>query len=173
MPVTIVVEDGSQPPDANSYVDVEGLQTYAANRGITLPASDLGVFLIQSADVLESRWEEYKGVRSSVTQAMQWPRDKVWLFDADTCDSTQMFPNSAIPVNLQNAQCAYACAAALGTDLTPISTGKFIKSEKLDVFDTVYSESINTEGLPIIPVAEAFIEPLLKDSGYTLTVVRA
>ena len=72
----IVVEDGTNVPDANSYVTVEELVQYSADRGILLPVDDAEkeILLIKAMDYLELADNEYVGLRSYPDQLLSWPR---------------------------------------------------------------------------------------------------
>lgn len=71
---TIIVEDGSIVSGANSYISEADLATYAADRGITIEGIPADI-IIQGMDYIESL--NYKGVKSTSTQGLQWPRFNV------------------------------------------------------------------------------------------------
>src|ERR1700729_2165192 len=100
MPPTLIVEDGSQVPSANSYETTAGVRTYAANRGIVLSDDDtiLVPQLILACDYIESYASQFVGAQVSYTQALSWPR-KCVMFTLDT-----PFPTNQIPAALIQAQ---------------------------------------------------------------------
>jgi len=75
--MTIVVEDGTGKPDANSYVSLAGLKAYADARGLAYGTDDNA---IQAALIRATAWLDatyrarFPGVRSNAGQALQWPR---------------------------------------------------------------------------------------------------
>jgi len=72
---TIIIEDGSNVPGANSYLTVAELDTYAADRGVIIAASDKTILLIEAMDYLESLL--YIGLKHNTDQTLQWPRVNV------------------------------------------------------------------------------------------------
>lgn len=72
---TIIVEDGTIVTGANSYISEAELDTYAADRGVTIVAADKKVLIIKSMDYIESLG--YKGIKRLDTQPLQWPRGSV------------------------------------------------------------------------------------------------
>lgn len=92
---TIIVEDGSVVTGANSYITEAELTTYAADRDVTIAASDKKVLIIKSMDYLESL--AYIGIKGSSTQALQFPRSRM-VVDRYTLAS------NAIPQLVKDAQ---------------------------------------------------------------------
>lgn len=155
---------------ATSYGSVVGLREYTSARKKAVPASDpdCQVVLILAMDYLEAQASNYKGRRTDDAQPLQWPRCGVFLYGSCT-----EFDKTKLPSELRKAQYELACIIAGGTDLYPVATGAFIKSEKVDVIETVYSESIRTTGQPDIPSVDAILEPLFSSGGFGLKVSRA
>lgn len=194
MALTIIVEDGTGVANANSYVDVATLRTFASMRGVVLPASDDAVvpFLIQAMDYLESL--DYIGTQTLNPPNLQWPRTPPtdtdddmamigWDYpfgyyleddDPDTSDETPPFGNNEIPQRLKNAQMQLALAANSGMTLVPSSNGQFVVSEKIGPLETRYSE-IRGSQMPSFPVVDALLEPYINVSsqGITTAVGRA
>ncbi len=97
---TIIIEDGTVVPGANSYVTEAELTTYAADRGITLTAAT-DVLLIKAMDYIESL--SFIGSKGSKGQPLQWPRSNVYI------DGFYFVPTT-IPPALQTGQIATALA---------------------------------------------------------------
>lgn len=74
--MTIIVEDGTQVTNANSYVTEAEAEAYALARGITL-VTDTEQLIIRSMDYLESL--QFKGIKVQSDQALQWPRANVTI----------------------------------------------------------------------------------------------
>lgn len=109
--MTIVVENGSQVPGANSYVSEAELTDYATSRGVTLTAS-AEVLLLNAMDYIESL--NFIGVKASLDQPLQWPRFDVVI-------DGYLFPSDAIPDLLKNGLMQTAMSIDAGTDpLSPI-----------------------------------------------------
>lgn len=92
--MAIIVENGSIVTNANSYVSEAELAAYATARGVTL-TGDQEVLLIKAMDYIEG--QNFKGVKWTRDQPLQWPRNDVWL-DGYLLDA------SSIPQLLKNAQ---------------------------------------------------------------------
>lgn len=168
--MTITVEDGTIVANANSYVDHEELAAYAALRGVTLSAvqADREVLLIKAMDWLDQYANQWKGTRTSTTQALEWPRYGVRLYSGQP-----YLDQNTIPAELKNLQMTVALAAIDVTLLPTHDTtrkGQVIR-EKVDVLEVAYSDPGKLMRLPAVTSAEAFLAVLLARSG--LHVVRA
>lgn len=171
MAITIVVETGEGLQNSNSYVSVNEARSFATERGIVLPANDdeVASLLIQSMDYLEAQACKYQGRRTSVLQALQWPRTGVTL-EGDT------FPPNAIPSQLVKAQLQLMSAAAQGFDLLPnVSPQDFVTQETVGPITTKYADMTSVGVIPTFSAAEALLAPLFGDcakSGAFLTTLR-
>jgi len=158
MVATIIVEDGSIVPNANSYVSAAELTTYASNRGITLtlPPETL---LIRAMDYIESL--QYQGYRVSQDQPLQWPRYCVYV---DKC----LIDSDVIPMQLKNALMQTAISIDEGND--PLATQtQTVKRERVDVIEVEYMDG--SSSAPIIKTVNAMLYKLLGNSGGGNTVV--
>jgi hypothetical protein len=132
MPVQLIVEDGSMPDGANTYVDAGFVDAYLEARGNAawLAANDdvRTIALVRAADVLNSyRW---KGVSSSPGRIMAWPRKNVAYADATPV------PENVIPAQVKNAQCELAALINGGENpLAPVAHAGKIISESHSVTD--------------------------------------
>jgi hypothetical protein len=165
----LIVENGSQVPNANSYETLAGVRAYAANRGVVLSVDDptLTGQLILACDFLESFTEQYVGRPTSFSQALSWPRSNV-QFDPDS-----PFPNNAIPTALIQAQDEAVIAISAGVVLQPnvdYSKGGFVIEKKVDVLLTKYSEMIGTTTQPLLPKVMAKLQLLLNPMAVMQTV---
>ena len=154
---TIVVEDGTGTnAAANSYVSEAELTTYAADRGITLTAAT-DVLLIKAMDYIESL--SFIGTKFSEGQALQWPRDKVYI-DGYYVEST------TIPSALKTGQ--IATALAIDSDNSPLATvGRSTKREKVDVIEVEYMSSAAAQ--PIVKTINAAMRKILVSGGSSTT----
>lgn len=175
--MALVLEDGSGVANANSYVAVADVRTFATDRGIDLSAlSDAAVtaFILNATDYLESLWKFYVGCPATVAQALSWPRQNVFNPDSSS------FPSSgaaSIPLTLKNAQCQLCLEQQNGvTDLLPTtdnnSSGGFITSRKTDVLETHFSERIGTDIQPVMPKVDRWLQTLLAPRPGGLRVER-
>lgn len=176
MPITLVVEDGSIVPNANTYVEVADLEAYAEARGAALPVDEEAkkVLLIKAMDYLESRRSEYKGSRVSGAQPLAWPRSGVVLYAGE-----DELPSTTLPVDLLRAQSALAIISQT-VDLLPTvgADVRGVKREKIGPIETEYF-GMGADGSsltsPILSSVDALLAVLLDEDsgGFSLTVMRA
>lgn len=158
--MTIIVEDGSNIPNANSYVTVAELDSFASLRGYTLPTTetDKEVLLIKGTDYTESFRARYQGYKTYPDQSIQFPRNQVYIDGYPVANNT-------IPQDLKNAQMQAAIETSLsGGDIQP-NTGKNIKKEKVDVIEVEYQDNNGALYAPTYPKVDTYLEPLLKVGG--------
>ena len=128
MAITIVVETGQgTDTTANSYASLADLSTYAAQKGVTLPAlpDSQAALLLNAMEYVEGQRGRFKGIKTSQVfnsspnygyfapvsngiaaegtgdQPLQWPRTDVWI------DNGLLGPNT-IPRELVYGQLAQA-----------------------------------------------------------------
>lgn len=126
----VIVEDGSIVSNSNSYVSEATFEAFATARGITL-TGDSEELLIKSMDYLETL--QYKGVKRTKEQSLQWPRTGVWV-DSYWIDSDE------IPTELKNGQMQCAIAIDQGNDPLQDLTKNTIR-EKVGDLEVEYSSS--------------------------------
>ncbi len=107
--MTLIVEDGNNLIDSNTYVSAADFEAYAAAREITI-SGDSEVLLTKSMDYLESL--VYKGEKFTRNQPLQWPR---W----DVVIDNFLVTVHSIPPHLIKGQIEVALAIDRGID--PIS----------------------------------------------------
>jgi hypothetical protein len=158
---TIIVEDGSIVPNANSYVDVSDLEAYAADRGVALNASDLTTLLIRAMDYIEA--QNFKGIKMRGDQSLQWPRSSVWI------DAYQVAGNE-IPNILKDAE--MEAAISIDQSVDPLAN-----IDRLESSVTVGPISVSYEkggnATPIVRKISAKLNKLLLSTGGSFTVGRS
>lgn len=161
--MAIIVEDGSIVADANSYVTVAELESFADLRGVTLPTleADKEVLLINGTDYTENFFDRFQGDTVDQDQSLQFPRTGV------TVNGFSVGSDS-IPQTLKNAQ-MQAAIELISTSLT-INTGQNIKREKVDVIEVTYQDGVGALYQPTFPSIERYLNPLLLNSGNALLV---
>lgn len=164
--MAIIVEDGSNVANANSFVTRAEAIAYALLRGITL-ANDAttDVLLIKAMDYLESKRTYYVGKFTYDFQLLSWPRSGVYI-------DGLAFPEDEIPQQLKNAQMQLAIYASKGIDLLPSVSDKFVVQESIGPISTTYSEKVNVGSAPIMPLVDAMLAQLIEFGGVILQVVR-
>lgn len=102
-----MVEDGTGIADANSYVDVDFVDSYFSDRGNTAWAGEQAAkegWLIQATDYIEMVYSErFIGTRTTDTQALSWPRT-----------NAASYADNVIPLVLKKACAEYALRAKNG-----------------------------------------------------------
>jgi len=153
---TLIVEDGSIVANANTYVDVAFVDTYATDHGLPLwtgTADEKNAAILNAMTLIESK--PYKGYPSFKGQELVWPRQGVTLYgwDVDFDD---------IPSRVTSAQ-AEAAIRAITSPLSPdLCRGGGIKREKVDVIETEYFAGASNS--TTYPVIDQLLAPLLKSS---------
>jgi len=153
---TIIIEDGTVVPGANSYASEAELTTYAADRGVTLTAAT-DVLLIKAMDYIESL--SFIGSKGSEGQPLQWPRDQVYI-DGYYVEST------TIPAALKTGQ--IATALAIDSEDSPLANvERATKREKVDVIEVEYMD--NAAAQTIVKTITAALRKLLVSGGSSTT----
>lgn len=160
--MSLIIEDGSQVANANSFVTDAEYTTYSTARGLTVGAtvSDREQELIKAVDYLQSVENSLQGYRSSSTQELIYPRQGVTLYG-------YVLASDKIPKELKNAQMEAAIYATSGS-LLANTTNNNIKSEKLDTLEVEYFKGGNSTNTQLTRV-NAQLRPLLEDAD---TLVR-
>jgi hypothetical protein len=156
--MTLIVEDGSQVSNANSYVSDSDYTTYAAARGRTIgtSAANREIELIKAMDYIESHRDRFKGDKKSQSQALQWPRYNVEL-DGYAVDS------DSIPQELKNAQME-AAILLNGSELLKTGSYQNVQREKLGELEVSYFSG-GSYDLPRTDTIDVYLDLLLSASG--------
>jgi len=167
--MTLIVEDGSNVANANSYVSIADARSYAELRGVTLPAddADVEVLLIKAMDYIEAQRDRYQGRKSYDTQALQFPRYDVYV-------DSLLVGSTTIPRELRYAQMALAIEAQ-SSDLMPSrlpsDKGPVTQESVEGAVSVSYANTGRLSSVPAFAKADALLTPLMKRNG--LTVVRS
>ncbi|SCM71505.1 hypothetical protein KL86PLE_100242 [uncultured Pleomorphomonas sp.] len=154
--MTLVIETGTGLEDAEAYVPVDALRTYAAGRGVDLTEFDdtaCEIKLRLAAQWIDTRWR-YKGTRVSAGQALEFPRNGL----ADWSG----FILTGVPKRVKDAACELAIRGLQGATLVPdLDRSGWIKSESVGPISTTYAD-----GAPqstVFAVAERLLEQFARD----------
>jgi hypothetical protein len=174
MPITIIVEDGSNVANANSYVSVATAREYAEYRGIELDADDetVAAQIIVGMDYLEAKECDFQGERTYEDQALSWPRKCVYI-------NCKEFAEDAIPNQLKGALVQLVMAQEEGIDIAPNSSpDDFITSAKVGPLSVTYADPLKISGSDLSPnltAVNALLAPLFgtcEKQAYSLRTVR-
>lgn len=115
--VTLIIEDGTSNPDANTYIDEAFATDYLEGKGIVVPAqTKLLPLIVQATDYMECI-TRYMGQKTVPDQALQFPRTGARV-------NGVLLEPTAVPTALKRAQ------AQLVADM--VSTGRPLLSSKTE-----------------------------------------
>ncbi|WP_456254587.1 DnaT-like ssDNA-binding protein [Pseudomonas iridis] len=145
--MTLIIEDGTGRPDAESYASAEDLAMYAVKFGVTIPADVPAQEALLRRAALAMDGMTWKGRKSNSEQALSWPRRGVEL-------DYEIKPDNYLPARIPYGQ--MALAAEIHTDdIDPIERRKCaITRERVEgAVDREYATIPNTSGrlLPAAP----------------------
>lgn len=151
--MTLIIEDGSIVPNANSYVDEAAYTQFAADRGLSIGADTQAreIELILAMDYLQN--QDYQGwwVEPD-NQLLMFPRSNVWA-------NGRAILSSEIPRELKNAQMEGA-AASNSQALQINEIDQNVASEKLDTLSISY-HSRGKSGKVRLDRVDTWLAPLL------------
>ena len=112
--MALIVEDGTIVANANSYIDLSFLISYASLRGLSIQASSplQEQAALRAMDYLESIRFQGSKVNAAL-QTLQWPRKDVLIDCVD-------FAENQIPLALKNAQAQLIVSLQAGIPLWPM-----------------------------------------------------
>lgn len=159
--MTLIIEDGTGKPDAESYASAEDLAMYAVKFGVTIPAEVPAQEALLRRAALAMDGMTWKGRKSNSEQALSWPRRGVEL-------DYEIKPDRYLPARIQYGQ--MALAAEIHTDdVDPIEKRKgAVTLERVEGAVTrEYATIPNASGrllpaAPDRPSATQFADYLLK-----------
>lgn len=172
----LVVEDGTGLANAEAYISVADATTYHAARGNAAWAGfsdSLKEQLLRKAteymqQMYRTRWLSY---RTTNTQALDWPRAEVPLYDAPRGYGafSSYVPNNIVPVEVQRA-CAELALIANDGALAPVQD-RVTVSEKVGPIEVQYDPSRSP--YKTYPHVDRMLMPYLGGSSISMKVVRS
>ena len=114
--MTLIIEDGTGKPDAESYASAEDLAMYAVKFGVTIPAEVPAQEALLRRAALAMDGMTWKGRKFNSEQALAWPRRGVEL-------DHQIKPDNYLPARIQYGQMALA-AEIHQDDIDPVEKRK-------------------------------------------------
>jgi len=143
--MTLIVEDGSQVDNSNTYVSLADARAVLAPFGQNIDASDAIAEqqLLMAMSYIEAFRAQFKGTKNTREQSLQWPRFNVVI-------DGYVINNDEMPQELINAQVYAAYEIDQGEFLQDNSEGLSISSEevvgkvKVAYFDTGAIEGSTT-----------------------------
>ena len=172
MPITLIVEDGTMPAGANSYVDIASADNYLAQRGayawVGKEDDEKASALIRAADTLNTF--NWNGADAESGRIMAWPRKHMLFIDKSPVQE------NFIPDQIKSAQCEIAADILLNQadPLAPVDTSQgAVTSEKVDVVSLTYAtpETNNYNGITGYPAVDGLLRPFLSGNEGKFGVV--
>lgn len=144
----------------NSYVTEAELQTYAADRGITIAAADLSILLINSMDYIEI--QSYLGTKYDTAQALEFPRYYGTV-------KPDVAPD--VPEDIKNAEIVAALLIDSGVNLFA-TIDRAVKREKVDVIEVEYMD--NAAATALYPKLNGYLNGYIgsANNGFQFSVNR-
>lgn len=168
--MTLIVEDGSIVPFADSYISLEDARAYSENYGILLPEDDLEAerALRNGAIYIGLQEPAMCGRRVSAAQQLSFPRTGISVFGFPVDSKT-------IPFQVIQAQIAAASEYGKGTDVRASSDGRSTSMERVEGAVTVqYFDNGANGSTTTITAAMDALRPLLcgSNNGSSFNVYR-
>lgn len=159
--MTLIIEDGTVVPNANTYVNVAEVRAFASARGITVPAAnpagdtEIEQALITAMDYLQNT-QCYQGSQyDSENQSLEWPRSGVYFDGA-------LYSYAAIPKKLKEAQIRLALEVLAGVVILPNTVASdYVVEETVGPITTKYANPTSVGIAPNFPMIDALLLPLL------------
>jgi hypothetical protein len=138
----LVVETGAGLPNANSYIDMAGIDYYLSSNEMAklsnLSESEQTDRLVTASLFIDYSFN-WLGHKKSLEQGLNWPRVNVKFQKYD-------IPDNYIPLQLKRA-CAMAISLIMefGLNVFQETSEARVKKEKLGPLETEYFESLKNE----------------------------
>ena len=167
--MALIVEDGSQVTNSNSYVSRADYIAYTASIGVTITDDETAdQQLVKAAEYIDGHEVNLIGTLVDRDQSMAFPRTDLfiqgWFWSSDE-----------IPKQVKEAQMLYALDINSGEDLynRSINENRPVTKERIEgVVDVTYAANASTD-LIKNSKADSVLSSLLKSGSMTVQLVRA
>lgn len=158
---TLIPEDGTNVPNANTYGDRAGLQAFADDRGLAIgtDVDDLDRSLIVAFDFIQSLEPSFQGQRYTTGQSNAFPRQGIYVY-GESVDNT-------IPVQLIQGQYQLALEAGKNASgqLIINSSAQEVLSETVGPISTTYAEKGSGSSQTDYVAAMRYLQPLFQSGA--------
>jgi hypothetical protein len=164
--MALVIEDGSNVANANSYDTAVNIRAYNAARGRTISAVDATVEqqALLAMDYLKSLEPQMQGYRTfGQLQELAWPRENVILYN-------EYLANDVVPQEFLDAEAELVWFITQGVSLFPTVTGQPLKRKKIGPLEKEYFSGSIVQ--PYLPSIDAMLALFLNGSGGGLRTLR-
>ena len=168
--MAVVVENGSQVANSDSYVSRADYIAYAASIGVTIADDENADYqLIKAAEYIDSHEPNLKGTLVDRDQSMAFPRTDLFI-EGWSWSSTE------IPRQVILAQKMYALMLNDGEDLynRDLNPNTAVQKERIEgAIEVVYQHGNVTQNLSKNSKADAIMATLLRNNGLSMIMERA
>lgn len=170
--MTLVVENGTGMPTAESYASVAEATAYHTARGnaawAALASDAIREQCLRNASAYmigeyRLRWS---GVRLNDVQALDWPRSLVPRRDTAV---GAYYPNDAVPVEVKNACASLALRASTG----PLHKDQTQRKSSVTIGPISTTYEAGSKIAPTYSEVDAMLKPMLTTSKGQIQMVRA
>lgn len=135
--MSLIVENGTGLSNAESYISVANADTRMTNLGnsnwLTMSTLEKEQALRRATVYMEQAYRsKWQGTRTTITQALSWPRYDVLI------DRYNYIASTVVPADVANA-CADLAFKAAGGDLAA-DLSRAVKREKVGPIETEYAD---------------------------------
>jgi hypothetical protein len=158
--MTLIVEDGTNVPGANTYATVQQIRDYNIARGVTFPEDDSKVEIAATLamDYLLTFSERWKGNRTyGVMQPLDWPRRGIIVGGAEVY-------RDYVPAGIVAAQ-SYVAGLSQTVDIAGVQDTRAVTKEVIGPLETDYSTTAGAGVGPMLPLLTAMLAPFVKSGG--------
>ena len=154
----LIIEDGTQIANSNSFVDDAEYVAYAALKCLTIgvDAAAREIDLLAGMDYILSREDMLQGRRVSSTQSVTFPRVGVYIYG-------YIINSDVIHQNVKNSQMEAAAYNTTGTLLSNTQSTNRMK-EKVDVLEVEYFKGGSRSNVNLQRV-DTYLVPLMEDTN--------
>lgn len=171
--MSLIVEDGTGLPNAESYISVADANAYHAAIGNTAWAALASDALREQAlrratQYMVGRYRMlWTGTRMSMTQALDWPRSLVPLRDLPFAS---YYPNTQVAPEVKNACASLALRTSTGAALVSDESQRKTKV-KIGPIETEYADGSSVQKK--YPEVDAMLKAYLKGGSGQVPMERA
>jgi hypothetical protein len=162
MAITLIIEDGSIVPNANTFVSLADARTKSEALGLVISTDDetANAQLTQGYYQLKRSYQNrLKGNLVSKEQTGVMPR---YNMEANGF----YIESDEIPEDFINAQLAYADSINKGNSVNNTAKTQEVSSESLDgVGSRTYKDGSSARTTPLVPAVTQWLQPYMKSNG--------
>lgn len=163
----LIVEDGTEVTNANSYCDLDYIKHFCISRGLELPASDTLIITaaVLAMNYLESKNDKYMGHATSATQSLSFPRKLLKV-------NNYLRASDEIPKEIKDAQSYATYLITTGEDLQPLVGSEIVNEASVGSLSAKFkqNEIVGDDGKNYFAPVDDILDRLyVKDTGYRIT----